>query len=70
MIESGLTFNEIYRCTISFPWNKNAKLLPNNYVADLARLKSAEHRLDRLGREYINQYNEQIHDMIKREVVP
>ena len=69
MIESGLTFNEIEkRWTITFPWIKDPKQLPNNYTAALARLKSTERRLRKMGNEYENKYNEQIQDMMKRSV--
>ena len=65
MIEDGLRYDiRKKRWTVTFPWIKDPNALPNNYGAALARLKSMERRLMKLGKEYADQYNEQIKDLV------
>ena len=69
MISEGLTLNsERKQWTIKYPWLKSPNMLPNNYVAALSRLKTAERRLLKSGYEHCEIYNKQIQDMIDRNV--
>ena len=69
MIADGLTLDEEKKeWTVQYPWNKSSMLLPNNYAAVYARLRSMEKRLLKNGQQYIMNYNREIQDMIDRNV--
>ena len=66
MIDNGLELAD-GRWTATYPWKKDPKLLPNNYTAALAMLRSTEKRLLR-NEDLASQYCKQISDMIERGV--
>ena len=66
LIEQGLRKGE-NRWEASYPWIRSPNDLPNNKSAALSMLKSTEKRL-RLNEDHATIYNEQIHDMIERNV--
>lgn len=69
MITDGLKYDsEGKPWTVPYPWIKDHGNLPKNVYAAVARMKSVERRLKRLGHEYTKMYNEQIRDMVERGV--
>ncbi len=69
LIEEGLLYNvEKIEWSAKFPCIKDPKLLQNNVSAAVARLNSTERRLEKLGSEHAEAYNNQILDMVKRNV--
>ncbi|XP_064082955.1 uncharacterized protein LOC135198965 [Macrobrachium nipponense] len=68
-IEEGLNYDSINGYWIaSYPWIKDPNKLPNNVSLAYGRLKSTERRLIKLGSDYSKKYNDQILDMVHREV--
>ena len=68
-ISEGLTLDkEKKEWTAKYPWKKSLDLLPNNYQSAFSRLKSMERRLLKKGGSYCEQYNDQIQDMLDRNV--
>ncbi|XP_063591692.1 uncharacterized protein LOC134768817 [Penaeus indicus] len=69
LIEKGLQYDsEKKQWSAKFPWVKDPNLLQNNISVAVAKLRSTEKRLLKLGPEYAKAYNNQIRDMIKRDV--
>ena len=69
LISEGLKLNtERKEWTVKYHWRKPPELLPNNYSSVLCRLKSSERRLKKKGSTYCEKYNQQIKDMIDRNV--
>ena len=69
LIQEGLKYDiDAKRWTVSYPWIRNPKELPNNIGAAKARLESTERRLWRNGAEYGRLYDNQIKDMVERNV--
>ena len=52
-----------------YPWIKEAKELPDTVNTAIARMKSTEKRLFKLGAEYTNAYQYQIEEMIRQKCV-
>ena len=68
-ISEGLTLDtEKQIWVVRYPWKKLPELLPNNYFGVVNRLKSTERRLRKRGKEHCNDYNNQIQDMLDRNV--
>lgn len=69
IIEKGLHYDEANsQWTVEYPWIKDPRLLPNNISVAIARMKSTEKRLVKLGPNYSKSYQDQIEDMIIRNV--
>ena len=69
LISDGLTLDEREKkWTVRYPWIRSPRLLPNNYLSALSRMKSVERRLTKRGIDYCSQYNNAIQDMIDRNV--
>ena len=69
MIRKGLKYNEQDRCfTIDYPWIKDPNNLPNNVTTAMAKLRSTENRLFKLGYEHQTAYQQQMKDMENRGV--
>ena len=69
MINAGLAYNKDKKIwTAEYPWVKDPKDLPNNVSAAVARMKSTEKRLSKLGPQYSALYDDQIKDMVNRGV--
>ena len=69
LISNGLNYDgETKRWSVAYPWIKDPNDLPNNVAVAIAQMKSTEKRLNRLGPVYTNLYNDQICDMINRNV--
>lgn len=69
LIERGLLYDtDKKEWSAKFPWVKDPRLLPNNVSAAVARLNGTEKRLMKLGAEYSKAYNDQILDMLERNV--
>ncbi|XP_071136608.1 uncharacterized protein [Mytilus edulis] len=69
MIRKGLQYDkDEKRWTVTYPWIRESAELPNNIGAANHRLESTEKRLQRTGTIYANAYNDQIKDMVNRNV--
>lgn len=69
LIEDGLKYDKDNKFWISeYPWISDPYKLPNNFPMAMARLKSTENRLQKLGPEYCSKYQEQMIDMVSRRV--
>ena len=69
IIERGLHYDEVNcQWTVEYPWIKDPKFLPNNISVAFARMKSTEKRLVKLGPNYSKSYQDQIEDMVSRNV--
>ena len=67
IIQSNLEYHEDGHWVTSYPWIVNPDLLPNNYYAALATLKSTEKKLISDG-QWGSTYSDQIQDMADRGV--
>ncbi|XP_068235508.1 uncharacterized protein [Palaemon carinicauda] len=69
MISKGLEYNfkEKY-WTVNYPWIRDPNELPNNVAVAIARMKSTEKRLTKIGYKYTQLYKNQINDMLSRGV--
>ena len=68
LIEKGLNYDSPkINWTVTYPWIKDPNMLPNNYRTTLSKLISTECRLNSLGDEYVERYDNQIRDMINRQ---
>ena len=66
MIDENLIYlQDEKRWKATYPWVRDPKELPNNRQVVHAKLQSTERRLLK-NKEYANQYNKQIHDMVAR----
>ena len=69
LISTGLNHDPDEKCwTVKYPWIREPEDLPNNVSVAVARLKSTEKRLSKLGTHYCGLYNDQIQDMVNRGV--
>ena len=69
MIEDGLSYDQLKKeWTATYPRVRNLEELPNNLPSAIRRLQSLERRLLRTGKDYAEAYNEQIMDMVSRNV--
>ena len=69
LIEDGLKYNvEREEWVTSYPWLKDPQELKNNVRAAVARMKSLEIRLKRLGSDYTQKYQNEINDMKRRNI--
>ena len=69
LIEKGLKYDaNDKQWIVSYPWIKDPNDLPNNYDGALARMKSTERRLQKLGSDDVQLYNEQMSNMLDRGV--
>lgn len=69
LIEDGLKYDvEREEWTASYPWLKDPRELKNNVRAAVARMKSLEVRLKRLGSDYAQKYQNEINDMKGRNI--
>ncbi|XP_045110007.1 uncharacterized protein LOC123503946 [Portunus trituberculatus] len=69
LISAGLNHDPDEKCwTVKYPWIREPEDLPNNVSVAVARLKSTEKRLSKLGTHYCGLYNDQIQDMVNRGV--
>lgn len=67
IIQANLKYNENGHWVTSYPWIVNPDLLPNNYYAALATLKSTEKKLIS-DSQWGSTYSDQIQDMADRGV--
>lgn len=64
-----MDYDEQNHCWISrYPWISDPAKLPNNFPMALARLKNIEQRLKKMGSAQCAKYQEQIQDMLDRNV--
>ncbi|XP_068247848.1 uncharacterized protein [Palaemon carinicauda] len=69
MISKGLEYNcEEKYWTVKYPWIRDPNELPNNVAVAIARMRSTEKRLTKIGYKYTQLYNDQIKDMLSRGV--
>ena len=69
LIERNLTFNsEDNTWTVEYPWIKDPSNLPDNRKVAMAKLAATERRL-RKNADHAKVYDEQIKDMVARNVV-
>lgn len=69
LIEKGLSYDEKgKRWVAAYPWIRDPFKFPDNAKAAMARLRSTERRLHRLGEEYVRSYHQEIENMQKRGV--
>ena len=69
LIQNGLSYSETEKCwTVYYPWIRDPHELPNNINAVIGRMKALERRLKRVGNDYLTLYNDQILDMLRRNV--
>ncbi|XP_063446979.1 uncharacterized protein LOC134726470 [Mytilus trossulus] len=69
MIRNGLNYDsESQKWEASYPWKRSPSELPNNVNSAKAKLLSTEKRLHKMGKEYSESYQNQIEDMVKRNV--
>ncbi|VDI29025.1 Hypothetical predicted protein [Mytilus galloprovincialis] len=69
MIRNGLHYDsESQKWEASYPWKRSPSELPNNVNSAKAKLLSTEKRLHKMGQEYSESYQNQIEDMVKRNV--
>ena len=68
LIERNLTFNsEDHTWTVEYPWIKDPNDLPDNRKVAMVKLAATERRL-RNNADHANVYDEQIKDMLARNV--
>ncbi|XP_068229330.1 uncharacterized protein [Palaemon carinicauda] len=69
MISKGLEYNcEEKYWAVKYPWSRDPNELPNNVAVAIARMRSTEKRLTKIGYKYTQLYNDQIKDMLSRGV--
>ena len=69
LINEGLEYDEYDKCWVAdYPWVRDPKELPNNLPLAHARLKSTEKSHQKLGDDYIKNYQSQMEDMVNREI--
>ena len=67
MIKDGLQHDaEKQEWTVSYPWIKEARLLPNNVCFAIRKMKITENRLRQMGHKHAQLYQEQFNDMVNR----
>ena len=69
LIEKGLRYDaEKLKWVSSYPWIDDPRKLRNNVKLAIARMKSLEIRLEKLGPEYMQKYQNEIDNMKERNV--
>ena len=67
LIERGLKYDSgIKRWIASYPWIRDARELPNNYIAAFGHLKALERRLLKMPKGCASMYSQQMDDLLQR----